>query len=214
MGIEVAERYGGAGRLAHDGDARSRGDQPRRRLGRDHGRRAEHARQLPDRSLRHRCAAREVSAAPHIETIGAYALSEAGSGSDAFGLATRAEKQGDGWALTGRKLWITNGAEAGIFVVFANANPSAGYKGITAFLVERDMPGFTVGKKEDKLGIRASSTAELLFDGCVVPACERARRGRPGIQDRDRDAERGTHRHRRADDRHRARRARDDASST
>ena len=104
-------------------------------------------------------------------TIGAYALSEAGSGSDAFGLATRAEKQGDGsWSITGRKLWITNGAEAGIFIVFANANPSAGYKGITAFLVERDMPGFTVGKKEDKLGIRASSTTELLFDGCRVPA--------------------------------------------
>ena len=102
-------------------------------------------------------------------TIGAYALSEAGSGSDAFGLATRAEKESGGWSLTGRKLWITNGAEAGIFVVFANANPSAGYKGITAFLVERDMPGFTVGKKEDKLGIRASSTAELLFDGCLIP---------------------------------------------
>jgi alkylation response protein AidB-like acyl-CoA dehydrogenase len=103
-------------------------------------------------------------------TIGAYALSEAGSGSDAFGLATRAEKQGDGWSLSGRKLWITNGADAGIFVVFANANPSAGYKGITAFLIERDMPGFIVGKKEDKLGIRASSTTELLFDGCLVPA--------------------------------------------
>jgi alkylation response protein AidB-like acyl-CoA dehydrogenase len=103
-------------------------------------------------------------------TIGAYALSEAGSGSDAFGLATRAEQKGDSWSLTGRKLWITNGAEAGIFIVFANANHSVGYKGITAFLVERDMPGFTVGKKEDKLGIRASSTTELLFDGCVVPA--------------------------------------------
>ncbi len=103
-------------------------------------------------------------------TIGAYALSEAGSGSDAFGLATRAEQQGDGWSITGRKLWITNGAEAGIFVLFANANPSAGYKGITAFLVERDTPGFTVGRKEDKLGIRASSTTELLFDGCLVPA--------------------------------------------
>ena len=102
-------------------------------------------------------------------TIGAYALSEAGSGSDAFGLATRAEKQGDDWSLTGRKLWITNGADAGVFVVFANANPSAGYKGITAFIVERDTPGFTVGKKEDKLGIRASSTTELLFDGCLVP---------------------------------------------
>ncbi|HEY8793743.1 MAG TPA: acyl-CoA dehydrogenase [Gemmatimonadaceae bacterium] len=104
------------------------------------------------------------------KTIGAYALSEAGSGSDAFGLATRAEKHDGGWALTGRKLWITNGAEAGIFVVFVTANPEAGYKGITAFIVERDTPGFTVGKKEDKLGIRASSTTELLFDGCVVPA--------------------------------------------
>src|SRR5437763_986869 len=104
------------------------------------------------------------------EVIGAYALSESGSGSDAFGLATRAEKRGDTWVLNGQKLWITNGAEAGIFVVFANANPSAGYKGITAFVVERDTPGFKVGKKEDKLGIRASSTTELLFDGCVVPA--------------------------------------------
>ena len=104
------------------------------------------------------------------KTIGAYALSEAGSGSDAFGLATRATQCDGGWALTGRKLWITNGADAGIFVVFATANPDAGYKGITAFIVERDTPGFTVGKKEDKLGIRASSTTELLFDGCVVPA--------------------------------------------
>ena len=104
------------------------------------------------------------------KTIGAYALSEAGSGSDAFGLATRAEQRDGGWALTGRKLWITNGADAGVFVVFVNANPAAGYKGITAFVVERDTPGFTVGKKEDKLGIRASSTTELLFDGCVVPA--------------------------------------------
>ncbi len=104
------------------------------------------------------------------KTIGAYALSEAGSGSDAFGLATRAEKRGDDWALTGRKLWITNGADAGIFVVFVNANPDAGYKGITAFIVERDTPGFTIGKKEDKLGIRASSTTELIFDECVVPA--------------------------------------------
>jgi len=104
------------------------------------------------------------------KTIGAYALSEAGSGSDAFGLATRAEQRDGGWVLTGRKLWITNGADAGIFVVFATVNPDAGYKGITAFIVERGMPGFTVGKKEDKLGIRASSTTELLFDGCVVPA--------------------------------------------
>ena len=92
------------------------------------------------------------------DTIGAYALSEPGSGSDAFGLATRAEQRGDKWILTGRKMWITNGAEADIFVIFANANPPAGYKGITAFIVERGFPGFSVGKKEDKLGIRASST--------------------------------------------------------
>ena len=102
-------------------------------------------------------------------TVGAYALSEAGSGSDAFALTTRATENGDGFALTGRKLWITNGNEADIFIVFANVNPEAGYRGITAFLVERGTPGFTVGKKEDKLGIRASSTCELIFEDCVVP---------------------------------------------
>jgi short-chain 2-methylacyl-CoA dehydrogenase len=104
------------------------------------------------------------------EVIGAYALSEAGSGSDAFAMATRARKDGDSWLLTGRKLWITNAAEAGLYLVFANANPEAGYKGITCFLVERDSPGFQVGKKEDKLGIRASSTCELILDDCRVPA--------------------------------------------
>jgi alkylation response protein AidB-like acyl-CoA dehydrogenase len=103
------------------------------------------------------------------KTVGAYALSESGSGSDAFGLATRAEKKGDRWILNGQKLWITNGAEAGIFIIFANVDPSAGYKGITAFIVERDFTGFKVGKKEDKLGIRASSTTELLLDRCEVP---------------------------------------------
>ena len=103
-------------------------------------------------------------------TVGAYALSEGGSGSDAFALATRAEKKGDQWVLNGRKLWITNAAEAGVFIVFANANPDAGYKGITAFLVERDFPGFQVGKKEDKTGIRASSTCELILEDCRVPA--------------------------------------------
>ena len=102
--------------------------------------------------------------------VGAYALSEAGSGSDAFGLATRAEKKGDTWILTGRKLWITNGAEAGVFIVFANADPSKGYKGITAFIVEKTFPGFSVGKKEDKMGIRASSTTEIILDGVEVPA--------------------------------------------
>jgi alkylation response protein AidB-like acyl-CoA dehydrogenase len=101
--------------------------------------------------------------------IGAYALSEAGSGSDAFAMATRAVDRGAQFLLTGRKLWITNGNEADIFIVFANANPEAGYRGITAFLVERGFEGFTVGKKEDKLGIRASSTCELLFEECRVP---------------------------------------------
>ena len=104
------------------------------------------------------------------DTVGAYALSEPSSGSDAFGLTTRAERRGDSWILTGRKLWITNGAEAGIYVLFANTEPSVGYKGITAFLVERDVPGFSVGRKEDKLGIRASSTTELILDGVEVPA--------------------------------------------
>jgi len=103
-------------------------------------------------------------------TMGAYALSEPGSGSDAFGLATRAEQKGDTWILNGRKMWITNGAEAEIYVIFANANPSAGYKGITAFIVERGFPGFSVGKKEDKMGIRASSTTELILEGVEVPA--------------------------------------------
>jgi alkylation response protein AidB-like acyl-CoA dehydrogenase len=101
-------------------------------------------------------------------TVGAYCLSEAGSGSDAFALQTRAVEDGDGFKITGRKLWITNGNEADIFLVFANINPEAGYRGITAFVVERGTPGFTVGKKEDKLGIRASSTCELLFEDCHV----------------------------------------------
>jgi len=103
------------------------------------------------------------------EKVGAYALSEPVSGSDAFGMQSRAEQRGDRWILTGRKLWITNGAEAEVYVVFANANPSDGYKGITAFVVERGFPGFAVGKKEDKLGIRASSTTELILDGVEVP---------------------------------------------
>ncbi|HKY60994.1 MAG TPA: acyl-CoA dehydrogenase [Gemmatimonadota bacterium] len=103
------------------------------------------------------------------DTVGAYALSEASSGSDAFGLRTRAEKTGDRYRLNGAKLWITNGAEAGAFVVFATVDPAAGYKGITAFLVERGFSGFKVGKKEDKLGIRASSTTELLLEDCEVP---------------------------------------------
>ena len=106
------------------------------------------------------------------DTVGAYALSEAASGSDAFALETRAEKRGDDYILNGRKLWITNAKEAGVFIVFATIDPSAGYKGITAFIAEKGAPGFTVGRKEDKLGIRASSTCELIFDEGVVPAAQ------------------------------------------
>ncbi|MEZ5417921.1 MAG: acyl-CoA dehydrogenase [Vicinamibacterales bacterium] len=102
-------------------------------------------------------------------TVGAFALSEAGSGSDAFALTTRAVEDGDAWVLSGRKLWITNANEADAFIVLATVNPGAGYKGITAFMVDRGTPGFSVGKKEDKLGIRASSTCELLLDECRVP---------------------------------------------
>ncbi len=170
MGIEVPEQYGGAGgslaMVAIAVEAISRVDAssaimvdvqntlvnyPIARYGSDDVK----SRYLP------RLAAKSV---------GAYALSEPGSGSDAFGLATRAEKKGQGWVLNGRKLWITNGAEAAIYVIFANADPAAGYKGITAFVVERGFKGFSVGKKEDKLGIRASSTTELILDGCEVPA--------------------------------------------
>lgn len=108
---------------------------------------------------------------PRLATswVGAYALSEAGSGSDAFAMATRATETSDGFRLSGQKLWITNGSDANLFLVFANLNPEAGHRGITAFLVERGVEGFTVGKKEDKLGIRASSTCELLFEDCRVP---------------------------------------------
>jgi alkylation response protein AidB-like acyl-CoA dehydrogenase len=102
-------------------------------------------------------------------TVGAYALSEAGSGSDAFAMQTRAQLQGKDYVLNGRKLWITNGKEAGVFILFATVDPAAGYKGITAFIVEKSFPGFSVGKKEDKLGIRASSTCELILEDCRVP---------------------------------------------
>ncbi len=103
------------------------------------------------------------------DTASAYALSEAASGSDAFALQTRAEPVQDGFCLNGRKLWISNAREAGLFIVFATLDPAAGYRGITAFLVEKGAPGFTVGRKEDKLGVRASSTCELVFDNCVIP---------------------------------------------
>jgi alkylation response protein AidB-like acyl-CoA dehydrogenase len=114
--------------------------------------------------LKARCLSRLAA-----DTVGAYALSESGSGSDAFALATRATPHGDGWSLTGRKLWITNAHEAGLFIIFANANPEARHRGITAFIVERGTAGFTIGKKENKLGIRASSTCELVLDNCIVP---------------------------------------------
>jgi alkylation response protein AidB-like acyl-CoA dehydrogenase len=103
------------------------------------------------------------------ERVGAYALSEAGSGSDAFAMQTRAVDKGDYYTINGQKLWITNGAEAEIFVLFANANPEAGYRGITAFIIEKGFAGFSVGKKENKLGIRASSTTELILEDCRVP---------------------------------------------
>lgn len=103
------------------------------------------------------------------DTLASYALSEAGAGSDAFALTTRAIDAGDHWRIEGRKLWITNAAEAGLYLVFATIDPALGYKGITCFLIDRDFPGFRVGKKEDKLGIRASSTCELLMDDCRVP---------------------------------------------
>jgi butyryl-CoA dehydrogenase/short/branched chain acyl-CoA dehydrogenase len=107
-----------------------------------------------------------------VDTIGSYALSEASSGSDAFALQTRAVKRGEDYILNGQKLWITNAKEAGLFIVFATLDSATGYKGITAFLVEKDAPGFTVGKKEDKLGIRASSTCALNFNDCVIPAAQ------------------------------------------
>src|SRR6476660_4613846 len=104
-----------------------------------------------------------------MDCVGAYALSEAGSGSDAFAMQTRAELKGSEYVVNGRKLWITNAKEAGLFVLFATVDPSAGYKGITAFLVEKDFPGFSVGEKAEKIGIRASSTCELVLEDCKVP---------------------------------------------
>ena len=134
------------------------------------------------------------------ETVGAYALSEAGSGSDAFALQTRAALKGSEYLLSGRKLWITNAKEAGLFVLFATIDPAAGYKGITAFLVEKDFPGFTVGKKEDKLGIRASSTCELILEDCRVPKENVLGEPGKGYKIAIETLERRPHRHRRADD--------------
>ena len=140
--------------------------------------------------------------------VGAYALSEAGSGSDAFALTTRGEDRGGAFALTGRKLWITNAAEADIFIVFANVNPDAGYRGITAFVLERGTPGFTVGRKEDKLGIRASSTCELLLDDCVVPTDQILGEVGKGYKVAIETLNEGRNRYRRPDDRTGRRRAR------
>jgi alkylation response protein AidB-like acyl-CoA dehydrogenase len=170
MGIEIPEEYGGAGgtfmMVTLAVEAMSRVDASAAIL-------LDVQNTLVNYPLaRYGSAEQKATYLPQLasEKVGAYALSEPGSGSDAFGLATRAIQRGDQWILNGRKLWITNGAEAEIFVVFANAQPDAGYKGITAFIIERDFPGFAVGKKEDKLGIRASSTTELLLDNCEVPA--------------------------------------------
>ena len=140
------------------------------------------------------------------DTVGAYALSEASSGSDAFALTTRAELKGNEYVLNGRKLWITNGKEAGIFVLFATVDPGAGYKGITAFIVEKEFPGFSVGKKEDKLGIRASSTCELILEDCHVPKENVLGEVGKGYKIAIETLERGPHRYRRTNDRTGARR--------
>lgn len=170
MGIEVPERYGGSGgsifmavlaieELARvDASAAIYVDV--------------HNTLVNNAILRWATAEQQSRLFPRLTTglLGAFALSEPASGSDAFALATRAQPKDNGWALTGRKFWITNGAEAGLFIIFANADLSKGYKGITAFLVERGFEGFSVGKKENKLGIRASSTTELILEECIVPS--------------------------------------------
>ena len=193
-----------------------RGALARRSVDRRAGRRPEHA-----RDQRACCAGAATTSSAAIcpswrrRTIGAYCLSEAGSGSDAFALTTRA-------AGTAGRLRASPAASSGSPTATKptssssspTVNPEAGYRGITAFLVERGTPGFTVGKKEDKLGIRASSTCELLFEDCVVPRRADPRRGRQGLQGRDRDAERRAHRHRRADGRARAGRARSRRADT
>ncbi len=169
MGIEIPEQHGGAGGTFFDAvlaiEAISTVDPAVAVLMDVHntlvinalrkwGAEAQHDRWLPRLA---------------VDIVGAYALSEAGSGSDAFSLQTRAQKADQGYRLTGRKLWISNAREAGLFLVFATLDPAAGYRGVTAFLVERDAPGFAIGRKEDKLGIRASSTCELIFDDCLIP---------------------------------------------
>jgi alkylation response protein AidB-like acyl-CoA dehydrogenase len=168
MGIEVPEQYGGAGATFFHAvlavEALSRVDPAIGVLVDVQNTLVINALlRWANADLKQRCLPRLAA-----DTIGAFCLSEAGAGSDAFALATRAVEDGDGYRLTGRKLWITNANEAGLFLVLATVNPEAGYKGITAFVVERGTPGFTIGRKEDKLGIRASSTCELVFDDCPV----------------------------------------------
>jgi alkylation response protein AidB-like acyl-CoA dehydrogenase len=169
MGIEVPEQYGGAGGTFFESilavEELSRVDP-------SVGVMVDVQNTLVNNALiRWGSAAQKQQYLPRMagEWVGSYALSEANSGSDAFALQTRAEDRGDHWLLNGRKLWITNGKESNLFILIATVDPSAGYRGITAFLVEKDFPGFSVGKKEDKLGIRASSTTELILDDCKVP---------------------------------------------
>jgi butyryl-CoA dehydrogenase/short/branched chain acyl-CoA dehydrogenase len=169
MGIEIPEQYGGAGGKFFDAILAV---EELSRVDASAGVVVDVQNTLVNNALLRWCNGEQKKRyLPKMATkaVGAYALSEAGSGSDAFALQTRAELKGPEYVLNGRKLWITNSKEAGLFVLFATLDPSAGYKGITAFLIERDFPGFTVGKKEDKLGIRASSTCELVLEDCRVP---------------------------------------------
>src|SRR5438477_4390147 len=169
MGIEVPEQYGGGGGRVFEAilavEELSRADASAGVIGD-----VENS-LVSNGMLRWATAEQKKRCLPRMaaDTAGAYALSEAGSGSDAFALKTRAELKGSDYVLNGRKLWITNAKEAGLFVLFATVDLSAGYKGITAFIIEKEFAGFTVGKKEDKLGIRASSTCELILEHCRVP---------------------------------------------
>src|SRR5437867_12160284 len=168
MGIEIPEQFGGAGGKFFEAilavEELSRADASAGVI-------VDVQNTLVNNALRWATPEQKKHYLPRMaaDTVGAYALSEAGSGSDAFALQTRAELKGSDYVLNGRKLWITNAKEAGIFILFATVDPAAGYRGITAFIVEKDFPGFTVGKKEDKLGIRASSTCELILEDCRVP---------------------------------------------
>ena len=170
MGIEIPVEYGGSGGTFFEAilavEEISAVDPSVGVL----DRRAEHALRQRPVALGHAGAEEAVSPAAGNRHGRCLRLSEAGSGSDAFALQMRAEKQGDAYVLNGQKLWITNAKEAGLFIVFATLDPAAGYKGITAFLVDKRTPGFSIGKKEDKLGIRASSTCEIIFEDCKVPA--------------------------------------------